>query len=233
MGSVTAAKTLSESAATTNNSVKVILLTLVALSFVISGSMSYFIIWINTFQLMIHLPILSVVIPGNAAMFFTILCPIATFDILGSDITTEKIFTFDYKAQEKNSEGAVTDQMDNLGYGTTNCLLCLETIGPLILIYYAKVFIWLIIVRNIDKYSSRLRDYRFLKWLYKTGLEQLFFDELISIGIQGYLELLITCVLNLRAPLFSTNGETVAMLISYHSVFITFALLPTLSVYTW
>ena len=65
------------------------------------------------------------------------MCPIATYDMIGSDITTEKIFTFDFKNQEKNSEGIVTDQMDDLGYGTTNCLLCLETIGPCVLFYYA------------------------------------------------------------------------------------------------
>ena len=119
---------------------------------------------------MIHMPILNIVFPGNAAMFFDILCPIATFDIIGSDISTEQIFTFDFKTQEKNSEGSVSAQMDNLGYGTTNCLLCLETIGPLIMIYYAKVLIWLIILRSVNKYSTYLRDNRFLKWLYESGL---------------------------------------------------------------
>ena len=49
MGSVKEANMVIASADTTTGSVKAILLSLLALSFVIGGSMDYFLIWINTF----------------------------------------------------------------------------------------------------------------------------------------------------------------------------------------
>ena len=55
---------------------------------------------------MIHLPILNTVIPGNVSLFFGIICPIATFDIVGSDISTELVFDFDFDAQDKATETA-------------------------------------------------------------------------------------------------------------------------------
>ena len=81
-------------------------------------------------------------VPANVSAFFKVLLPIATYDVVSSDLSTELIFDFDYDAQEVNS-AHIKDQMADLGYYTTNSLLCLETIGPMILLYYAKVIVFL------------------------------------------------------------------------------------------
>ena len=59
----------------------------------------------------------------------------------------------------------------------------------------------------------------------------MFFKELILISLQGYLELLITAILNLRAPLLTTNGEVMAIAISYQSIALTLVFLPAVAIY--
>ena len=170
-------------AETTETGLKSMIMILLTLSLCVAGALNYFIIFMNSFQLIIHLPIMAVVVPANAGKFFKIMCPIVTYDIIGSDVSTEKIFTFDFKGQEKNSEEIITDQLDDLGYGTTNCLLCLETIGPLILFYYIKVFIWWFFLNTIDKRLSCARKCRPIKYVHEALKKNLFFEEFIAIGL--------------------------------------------------
>ena len=133
--------------------------------------------------MIIHLPIMTVVVPANVSKFFKIMCPIATYDIIGSDLTTEKIFTFDFTRQLKNSEDIVTDQLTDLGYKTTNCLLCLETIGPLILIYYINVALWWFILDTIVKRDRCARKCLPIKYLHDILRKKLFFEEFIILGL--------------------------------------------------
>lgn len=47
-----------------------------------SESMDYFLAMLNAMQLMVHLPMLWVIMPGNVSFFFRLLLPIVMFDIL-------------------------------------------------------------------------------------------------------------------------------------------------------
>ena len=67
-------------------------------------------------------------------------------------------------------------------------------------------------------------------YLYDVLRSRLFFEDFIVIGLQGYLELLITASLNLRKPLSTTSGEVVAMMISYNSVAM-IVIIPIISLY--
>jgi hypothetical protein len=47
-------------------------------------------------QLVCHLPMLKVSVPGNVSSFYENLIPFVQFDMMGSDWTTELIFDFDF-----------------------------------------------------------------------------------------------------------------------------------------
>ena len=47
-----------------------------------SESMDYFIGLINSLQMVIHLPMLWIIMPGNVTTFFKIILPIVMFDVL-------------------------------------------------------------------------------------------------------------------------------------------------------
>ena len=64
-----------------------------------SESMEYFIGLINALQMVLHLPMLWIIMPGNVTIFFKIILPIVMFDVLdGLDDTKydpNNVFEFD------------------------------------------------------------------------------------------------------------------------------------------
>lgn len=58
---------------------------------------------IRTLQLILHFPILKILMPANVSEFFSIIIPVAMFDVLDTDYTTEIIFEFDEEGQDENS----------------------------------------------------------------------------------------------------------------------------------
>ena len=56
--------------------------------------------------------------------------------------------------------------------------------------------------------------------------KRLFFNDLFSVGIEAYIELLIASIMNLRAPLFHLNGEWLGTIISCCTTAITLVVMP-------
>jgi hypothetical protein len=111
----------------------------------ISGLMTNFGLWINQLQMMIHLPMLNIVMPANVSKFFGVIIPIATYDVLESSITTEKVLEFDY-VKERELADQILGQMKDLGYTQHNSLLNLGSLALFSTFYYAKLaFYWLVL----------------------------------------------------------------------------------------
>ena len=56
------------------------------MNLLISGrAMHYMIMMIRSLQMILHLPMLQVIFPGNISMMFTIMVPIVMFDIFNAD----------------------------------------------------------------------------------------------------------------------------------------------------
>ena len=54
---------------------------------------------VRNLQIIIHLPLFNIIIPGNVSKVFKILIPIVKFDLLDSEITTAKVLEFDNASQ--------------------------------------------------------------------------------------------------------------------------------------
>ena len=69
------------------------------------GSMEYTLTMINSLQMVVHLPIFSVVVPGNVMMFLQIILPIVMFDVLepleSMGISAEQIFSIDLNSRRE------------------------------------------------------------------------------------------------------------------------------------
>ena len=68
---------------------------------IFGGSEYYMVAFVKSLQLIVHLPMLTVIFPSNVIKFFSILKPIASFDVLSQYLTTRQVFDFDYRAHEK------------------------------------------------------------------------------------------------------------------------------------
>ena len=56
--------------------------------------------------------------------------------------------------------------------------------------------------------------------------KRLFFNDILFIGIEAYIDILISSILNLRVPLVSKGGEVIGLLLSYFTTIFTFILMP-------
>ena len=71
---------------------KIMLIVTFAMNLIMSGAMVYMIAMVRSLQMILHLPLLKVILPGNVSMLFEIMIPIVMFDILDSSWSTELIF---------------------------------------------------------------------------------------------------------------------------------------------
>ena len=66
------------------------------LNFFVYGALSQILSMVNALQMVIVCNVFQILFPANVQFFFNTIMPIATFDFLPTDITTEKLFEFDY-----------------------------------------------------------------------------------------------------------------------------------------
>ena len=71
---------------------KIMLIATFAMNLVMSGAMVYMMAMVRSLQMILHLPLFKVILPGNVSMLFEIMIPIVMFDILDSSWSTELIF---------------------------------------------------------------------------------------------------------------------------------------------
>ena len=60
--------------------------------------LSVFLVWVTSYQLLVHYPLMAVAIPGNVMAFLKIVFPIPTFDYIPKD-WLEDMYTYDEEQQ--------------------------------------------------------------------------------------------------------------------------------------
>jgi len=162
----------------------------------------------------LHLPLLRIIVPGNVSQLFSLLIPVATFDVLDPSWTTELVFDFDDEKQIE-LQSQLLDQLEDLGYETHNAMLNLGSLALFTMIYFGEVVLYGAL--------KCLKNYRFVKSNYlSSAKERLFFGDLITLLTDAYFEFLIAGYLQLRAPLNSTNGETLSIMMGIFGYFLIF-----------
>lgn len=80
-----------------------------------SFGFSYYMWYLRSLQLVVHLPMVYIVCPANVCRYFELVKPIVTFDLLPSEEIRDFIFSFDY-AKQREFQEELLDQMEDLGY---------------------------------------------------------------------------------------------------------------------
>jgi hypothetical protein len=174
------------------------------INLVLSGALSYMVGWINSLQLIIHLPMLMTLIPANVGSFFSLILPIVQFDLIPPEYSYELVLTFDENPDENfqhKFDISVFDQMKDLGYESHNSLRLLGSMFIFAMFYYIKVFFLYPFLILTSRYFGVGRSLR------ASLKKSLFFNEIIVINLEAYLELLIAGYINLRFRLETTSGE--------------------------
>jgi hypothetical protein len=166
---------------------------------VFQGAMSYLVSFINSLQMIIHLPLLQIIVPGNVNNFFKILMPIVNFEILDSSWTTELLFKFDFEDLEENSKD-ILDQTRDLGYDSHNTVLNMGSLGIYSFLYFAKVLFVLIPIKLFLMLTGIGNK------IFEKLCAYLFFSELLEIIMDGYFEIIIASILGHRDTSESTTS---------------------------
>ena len=74
-----------------------ILVIALVLNIFLPGGYRYMIIFIRALQIILHLPMMRIIVPGNVSMLMSLLFPIVLFDVLEltEDVNAGLIFQFD------------------------------------------------------------------------------------------------------------------------------------------
>ena len=57
----------------------------VLMGLLLNGVLQYLVMFLNSLQMIIHLPMLQIIVPANVSGFFSLILPILTFDILDKE----------------------------------------------------------------------------------------------------------------------------------------------------
>ena len=113
--------------------------------------------------------------------------------------------------------------MADLGYDTHNAVLVLGSMGIFVLIYYFKLLLNLALKPIKNKKVQKLRS---------KYSKSLFFSEILSIVMEGYIEFLIAQYLNLSLPLDSKTGEVISLIFTFSTMFLTWIFVPVVIFWT-
>ena len=124
------------------------------------SSLKYFVWYLRTLQIIIHLPFMTTQIPANVSAFFEMLVPIVTFDLLSSSRTTEKIMVFDYETQ-RNYETSIQDNTRDIGYSTHNSIMLLGSLWLYSLFFFFLVIVYFImrVVPCKSEIYKKMKDF--------------------------------------------------------------------------
>lgn len=115
----------------------------------------YFMFYLRSLQLVVHLPMLHVLVPPNVSSYLEMVKPIVVYDYLPSDQITLGIFKIDME-QQRMKQSEILDQMEDLGYGTHNSLLILGSLWIYCLVYFVRAILYGVYIMRLNKTESSM-----------------------------------------------------------------------------
>jgi hypothetical protein len=163
------------------------------LNLFLNGIIIHILDMVNTLQIILHLPMMTLVFPGNVMAIFRIILPIAQFDVLQNFGVLELIF---WKSKQDALE--YRDEIQNvsiLGYDSFNLVL---NIGSMFLgfIWWTTIFFLFVLVILPLKHLK----FKFFKKKYKNMVNRVFFGDLILISMGSFFEICLSCYLCTFGP---------------------------------
>eukprot|EP00347_Sterkiella_histriomuscorum_P013970 403362661 len=172
---------------------------------------------IEGFQLMTHLPMMSIVIPANTQNLFSLLNDIASFNLIPTEDLTNSLFHFD-----EESEKAYNDSFEFMGYENMNMI---QNLG---LLFYMIVINWMILILCLMLifflHQILAPDNKVLKYM----KEKIVFNLILRFMIESSLEIGVCCFINVNELSLNASGDILGSSLSVILIFSIF-LLPALA----
>ena len=172
--------------------------------------------------MIIHLPIFNVVVPANVSTLFEILIPIVMFDVL--EAVPIPLIHAAYPLPDLDTFKAtrIIDQVDDIGYDSYNPIHNLGSLGFYVILYIFKLVSLFLIVIPIYKITGKLEG------MYRSMWRGVFFNDLLIIFVEGFLEFSLSTFLLYDAPEGHNDVDALTISIAAIGFFISNIVVPGL-----
>ena len=155
-------------------------------------------IWsmMNALQIIVHLPLLSLSFPQNAKQMSFIFMDLAEFDVLPHGWLNPAFFNFD------NPE-PISEKFSEVGYDTSNFILNAGSV-------FWFIIMWVLLALAIKAIAKCFRSKPKIMAFSEKVHRVVFFTLIIRIGLESYLELLISALINIKEMKWNFSGESIA-----------------------
>ena len=111
----------------------------IGMQLLFGGRATFFMVMMfRALSIILHLPMLKTLLPGNVAMLFKIMIPIVQLDLFDNDYINLIIF---FQGTQQPPENQISDQLVELGYENESCILNLHSVLILLGLIVAKLVI--------------------------------------------------------------------------------------------
>ena len=158
----------------------------IAAAVLASNGLMFFWIFLNTIQIIVHMPLLNMSTPPNVMIFNKILTKVASVDA----IPMEKVYGSFLEFPENPKNSGMRFKM--LGMETNNFLLNSGTMFTLFTYWGIAAVVTVALGLLMKRFEKLGKLHSFLA-------NHLFYAVLIRLLLESYLELLVACLINLKS----------------------------------
>jgi hypothetical protein len=112
--------------------------------------------------------------------------------------------------------------MQNVGFDNRNAMLGLATFTFLIIIYFIRVFLSFFMKILVLIFGGRF----YTKKIYKMVSKEIFFNTILAMSIEGFVEFIIFGYLNTKTRELTMNGEILGFAFGTFSMYMSGMILP-------
>ena len=172
---------------------------------------------VNSLQMIIIQNCFEILYPSNVIAFYSLLIPIATFDLLPSSTYTSLL-------EFEPNPSRISDTLAQMGYETSNAVLNLGSLLIFILIRFLCILLVIMGYPFTPLFGKKLKS------VYEHLVRANFFNGILVLLQSSYVELCMSCYLGLVYPTKSVlSGEISSKIISWALLGIGVVLLPLIT----
>jgi hypothetical protein len=124
-------------------------------------------------------------------------------------------------------QNPLIDQMQDVGFENRNAMLGLATFTFLIIIYFIRVSLSLIMKILVIIFKGKF----YTKKIYKKVSSEIFFNTILQMSIEGLIEFIIFGYLNTITRQNTMNGEILGFIFGTFSMYMAGLILPSVLIF--
>jgi hypothetical protein len=190
-------------------------------SFFMQLGFSYFWGLINTLQLILYMPLLKVHMPKNVKLFYGILLPIANFELIPPEYSTELVLDISSSEDEPYS-----DVLEEMGYETHNSLLNMGSLFVYFCAFTVGLALMIILKALNTVFPSEIGSK-----LYFKLKDTIFWGSFLLLFTESYIEILISGYLNTQSKVNYTGSDVFSTITAYFMIVIQLVVVPAAFIY--